>query len=101
MSNALCDALADIDLRNDVLGILRRWGRDDDYTIGAAIADLRAALAQPAPEGADSCEPHKALMRFYGVDSIPALIDAQAHHIERLQAKLPPTPSLAPTFPRG
>ena len=30
------------------------------------------------------------LMRFYGVTTLQELIDAQAHHIERLQAKLPP-----------
>lgn len=41
------------------------------------------------------------LMQFYAVTSIQALVDAQAHHIERLQAKLPPLPSLRPTFPRG
>lgn len=36
------------------------------------------------------------LMRFYGVDTLAALVKAQARHVEKLQAKLPPTPSLTP-----
>lgn len=36
------------------------------------------------------------LMRFYAVDSIDALIAAQAEHIEKLQSKLPQAPSFAP-----
>ncbi len=30
------------------------------------------------------------LLKFYAVDSLEALVEAQAHHVERLQAKLPP-----------
>ncbi len=67
--------------------------RDELATSLASIAADRAATA-PEPQ-------NEQLMKFYGVSTTQALIDAQAHHIERLQAKLPATPSLAPTFPRG
>lgn len=30
-------------------------------------------------------------MAFYNVDTLEALVLAQAHHIEKLQAKLPPS----------
>lgn len=33
--------------------------------------------------------PHSALMKFYGVDNLSALVEAQHRHIEKLQAKLP------------
>lgn len=36
------------------------------------------------------------LLKFYGVTTAEALIAAQARHIEKLQAKLPPSPSFAP-----
>lgn len=41
-------------------------------------------------------ETMRQLMNFYAVDTLEALVEAQARHIEKLQAKLPPTPSLAP-----
>ena len=34
----------------------------------------------------------KRLLSFYSVDTLEALVEAQASHIERLQEKLPPTP---------
>lgn len=37
---------------------------------------------------------HAQLMKFYGVETLSDLVDKQAHHIERLQAKLPPTPNV-------
>lgn len=40
-------------------------------------------------------EEHSQLRKFYGVSTDAELIAAQARHIEKLQAKLPPTPSLA------
>lgn len=50
------------------------------------------AVPLTAP-GAD----HRQLCSFYSVDTLEQLVDMQAHHIERLQAKLPPTPdSLRP-----
>jgi hypothetical protein len=39
---------------------------------------------------------HLQLFKFYGVNTLAALADAQEHHIEKLQAKLPSSPSLAP-----
>ena len=30
------------------------------------------------------------LLKFYAVDTLEALVEAQARHIEKLQAKLPP-----------
>jgi hypothetical protein len=35
-------------------------------------------------------------VKFYGVETLPALVEAQARHIEKLQARLPPGPSFAP-----
>ena len=88
------------------------------------VVALLAALAQPAP--APAAEPHDPrvkgspsepvalhdsgvipaatavvgetaqLRKFYGVETDADLIRAQAHHIEKMQAKLPPTPSLSP-----
>jgi len=40
--------------------------------------------------------PDEQLCRFYDVNNFPDLVAAMEHHIEKLQAKLPPTPSLAP-----
>lgn len=31
-----------------------------------------------------------ALLRFYAVDTLEGLVEAQARHVEKLQAKLPP-----------
>lgn len=36
------------------------------------------------------------LMRFYSVETLEELIAMQAHHVERLQARLPPTPDTQP-----
>lgn len=61
----------------------------------ACVAFRAAALEapNPTPEG---CTSESQLHRFYGVATDADLIEAQAVHIERLQAKLPPTPSMAP-----
>lgn len=40
------------------------------------------------------------LAKFYDVDSLEALVRIQAEHIERLQAKLPPTRDAFPRTPR-
>ncbi len=40
------------------------------------------------------------LMGFYDVTTHEALIFAQAHHIEKLQSKIPPTPDMNPQVPR-
>jgi hypothetical protein len=36
------------------------------------------------------------LMRFYAVDTLEALVEAQASHVEKLQAKLPKADSGVP-----
>jgi len=36
------------------------------------------------------------LMKFYAVDTLEALVEAQARHVEKLQAKLPQTGTFAP-----
>lgn len=56
---------------------------------------LRAELAE-LREANRMTPDHLMLAKFYGVTTYAGLAAAQAHHIERLQAKLPPTPSLAP-----
>ena len=40
------------------------------------------------------------LMKFYGVDTVPALIAAQAEHIAKLQEKVPAIPDQFPASPR-
>lgn len=56
------------------------------------LNDLRENLAEVNPllEGfVVSLAKAQPLMRFYGVDSLADLIEAQNRHVERLQAKLP------------
>lgn len=50
---------------------------------------------QLSPDALPS-QTHQQLMKFYGVESFEALVDKQSDHIERLQTKLPQTPSLGP-----
>jgi hypothetical protein len=51
---------------------------------------LSSAPAQPVREPmSEGRASDRQLMDFYSVDTLPDLIDAQACHIERLQAKLP------------
>ena len=62
----------------------------------------RLRAAPPSPLAGTEC-PHydpAPLMKFYDVSNIPDLIDAQDKHIERLQAKLPPTRDASPRTPR-
>jgi hypothetical protein len=67
----------------------------EGYQIGQtthAWNGYQAALAQQAAPGAQATEHSgsiKQLMRFYRVETLEALAEAQATHIERLQAKLP------------
>jgi hypothetical protein len=56
--------------------------------VEAEIAELREANRM-TPD-------HQQLAKFYGVTTYAALVQQQAHHITKLQAKLPPSPSLAP-----
>ncbi len=57
----------------------------------AVAAWNRRIQAQPSGDPADPL-----LCKFYGVTTDADLIAAQHRHIEKLQAKLPPTPSFAP-----
>lgn len=61
----------------------------------AALSALRSELAA-APLQPVAClsESHALLAKFYGVSTLGELVDAQAHHIEKLQAKLPPSPNV-------
>ena len=63
-------------------------------SVWAALHDIGASAETP-PAAAPAAEV-VALMRFYSVDSADALIAAQGRHIEKLQSKLQPAPSLAP-----
>lgn len=80
----------------------KEFGAHDRKLIGRLKAAL-AAMAYPAAkvgtEDADAQvtkemgtarESDQQLMRFYSVETIPALIDAQERHIAKLQAKQPP-----------
>lgn len=58
------------------------------HTESAELAELREACRMT--------QDHLRLAKFYGVKTYAGLAQAQANHIARLQAKLPPTPSLAP-----
>lgn len=84
---------------SDPLAHTSRWvgGINDAQLLRAALAATPVAQpsAEPAPEAV--CGDHAQLMRFYDVATLEALADAQSHHIERLQAKLP---KLAPAFTR-
>lgn len=61
----------------------------------ALLEETCTTLAASAP--APQQEPTNAvLLKFYGVETDVDLIAAQAAHIEKLQAKLQPTPSFAP-----
>lgn len=60
-------------------------GRDE---LEEWAAEARAALSTPAADPRQAGV-HAELMRFYGISTDAALIEAQAAHIEKLQAKLP------------
>jgi hypothetical protein len=69
---------------------LREW----QIRVIRAKDALRAALAAVPAAAQEPSDEQRQLMKFYGVDSLAALVDKQAHHIERLQAMLPPTPNV-------
>jgi hypothetical protein len=56
-------------------------------------------IARKAAE--EQAKAHRTLMRFYGVSDLLSLVDQQAHHIERLQAKLPKPDVIAYSKPRA
>jgi hypothetical protein len=73
---------------NNYCRILTLLGMEEE---GDPVAEV-ASLVEASRMTAD----HLALAKFYGVTTYAGLVQAQAHHVEKLQAKLPPTPSLAP-----
>lgn len=86
--------------QEDAATLLRKYkklcveiGRGDSYHLNR-IDNAISSLASRNEASAASA--HADLMRFYSVDTLDALIAAQAHHIEKLQSKLQPAPSLAP-----
>lgn len=55
---------------------------------GHSVSSVAEAPTTPPPD--------PQLCKFYAVETWPELVAAMLHHITKLQAKLPPTPSLAP-----
>lgn len=83
----------------DIHSPVSAWNRRAPDARDARIAELEAELAaEPratdAPTAVAAADPQ--LLKFYGAASDAELIAAQAAHIKRLQAKLPPAPSFAP-----
>lgn len=60
--------------------------------ITVALSSIAQALDGSLPD--DSVDAQ--LLKFYGVTTAVDLIAAQARHIEKLQSKLPQSPSFAP-----
>jgi hypothetical protein len=68
--------------------IVYRGSRVSDVLIGATILKVPNdyLTAIPAPSaGVSVSEADPVLLKFYGVDNVPALIAAQSEHIEKLQ----------------
>lgn len=65
-----------------------------EYARHAAAELVSARVVLEPPELPPLSDAHRQLMKFYGVITLRALVNAQAHHIEKLQAKLPPTPNV-------
>jgi len=59
----------------------------------AVTAAIEQALLYPGV--AASSIAHQQLAKFYGAETYAELVELQAHHIEKLQARLPSTPSLS------
>lgn len=62
--------------------------------------EIGTTMLEALNRRAPSAEQHAQLMKFYNVTSVDALVEAQSKHIEKLQAKLPASPSLAPNIVR-
>jgi hypothetical protein len=58
------------------------------------VWDAMLAASPTPPAEQKACDTQ--LFKFYGVSTTAELIAAQARHIEKLQAKIPPTPSFVP-----
>ncbi len=98
IADELADVFTYLDLLAEVLGV------DLDHAVANKFNEVservgfpdRIALAGAGAVPAPVLSDNEQLMRFYSVTTTQELINAQACHIERLQAKLPPSPSLAP-----
>lgn len=74
------------------LAASRGWMRD--YARAVIQDAIDRTVTKQTPYGPALSESHAQLAKFYGVDSLAALVDMQAHHIEKLQAKLPQSPNV-------
>ena len=66
-------------------------------------SDVQARLSESAQQPSLAAlvpAEFQQLAMFYGVDSLEELVRIQAHHVERLQKKLPPIPDQFPRTPR-
>lgn len=77
------------------------FGKFTAYDYDDVVHIVKAALAaSPVPMSDTGAQEvpseHQQLRKFYSVSTDAELIEAQARHIEKLQAKLPALPSLAP-----
>lgn len=92
--NQLAAAQATIERLREALQDIRSHATSTGCRLASKA--LAAINAKATPAGAAPL-PDAQLCRFYDVDNFPDLVAAMDHHIEKLQAKLPPTPSLKPT----
>ena len=74
-----------------VLGFVSRYGTEIHDTLEAATPGqpVYVRIATEASKPVQAEAPHSDLMKFYSVDNLSALVEAQHRHIEKLQAKLP------------
>lgn len=97
------------DARNELYSLINTHNKQDEHDGSwlydwQTVVEIDAALSKARPNTAEGEVPGQAqagaddpqLLKFYGVTTDAELIAAQARHIERLQAKLPQTPSFAP-----
>lgn len=64
------------------------------------LHDVLERLSEEEPEDAQTATVISTLMAFYDCKSLPALVLRMDGHIQSLQARLRPAPSMAPRFPR-
>lgn len=68
--------------------LMEGLGQPNSRSLYQAFSQLVNEMAQ-ASKPVQAEAPHSDLMKFYGVDNLSALVEAQHRHIEKLQAKLP------------
>lgn len=99
------DAIASVDMQERIKAALADL-RDKPHANKPALYDLLQDILIGALEAAAHApqagiiESHKELMRFYNVDSLEALVDAQHGHIEKLQTQRRPDSTPAVSRPR-